>query len=83
VEQRFFGSSTPDAIIELSNLESLKMDNVINDHVTLIKILSNQYGAKNFLVFGGGHGGIIAGYVANHFATSDELRKDYNVLGWR
>jgi hypothetical protein len=55
---------------------------LINDNVELIKELSTQLGTNNFLVFGGGHGGVIAGYLANKFATDENLRANYNVFGW-
>jgi len=36
-------------------LVDLKLDNVVNDHVQLIKKLAIDLNTKNFLVFGGGH----------------------------
>jgi len=82
VEQRYFGkSNTGEKVYALSDLVDLKLDNVVNDHVQLIKKLAIDLNTKNFLVFGGGHGGVIAGYVVNKFAT-DRTLTSYNVLGW-
>ncbi|KAI6184901.1 Lysosomal Pro-X carboxypeptidase [Aphelenchoides bicaudatus] len=83
VDQRFYGESKKSGITTLADLAPLNMKNIVNDHVTLIKFLagSDQLNSKNFLVFGNGYGGLIAGYVANYFATTSALA-DYKVLGW-
>jgi len=83
VEQRYFGTPTPGQEVKITaDLSFLTLDNVINDHVEIIKQLSAELNTKNFLVFGAGHGGVIAGYVANEFANNPAL-KDWKVLGWR
>lgn len=82
VEQRYFGkSNTEEKINSYADLADLKLDNVINDHVKLIKKLAGELRTTKFLVFGGGHGGVIASYVTQKFATDDTL-KDYTVIGW-
>jgi len=82
VEQRFFGDSKPgEDITKLDDLSTLTVQNVIQDHVNLIKYLSGTLNTKNFLVFGGGHGGLVAGYLANTFATEPSL-SDFKVLAW-
>lgn len=83
VEQRYFGTSNSgQGIKELADLDYLIMDNVINDNVELIKYLSLELHTNNFLVFGGGHGGLIAGYLAYRFVDDENLKSKYNVLGW-
>ncbi|KAI6218205.1 hypothetical protein M3Y99_01725100 [Aphelenchoides fujianensis] len=79
VEQRYFGGSNSGRVLNgLSNFAQLTLSNVVNDHVGLIRNLSSTYNTNSFLVFGGGHGGLIAGYVANKLKDD----KDLNVLGW-
>ena len=56
VEQRFYGSSIPTTPKTLADLAPLKMDNVVQDHVTLMQKLSADHKTKNFLVFGAGYG---------------------------
>jgi hypothetical protein len=57
VEQRYFGNSqSSKAIKTVADLAQLKLDNVVADHVALIKKLSADLKTKNFMIFGGGHG---------------------------
>lgn len=62
-------------------MSGLNFKAVINDHVLIIKDLALELNTKNFLVWGAGHGGLIAAYLANTFATTLKDNK-LNVLAW-
>ncbi|KAI6196486.1 hypothetical protein M3Y94_01115300 [Aphelenchoides besseyi] len=82
VEQRYFGDSIyHDKIQSLSDLSKLTLGNVISDHVALINKISTEMGTKNFLVFGAGHGGLIADYISNQFASVSNPN-NLKVLAW-
>ncbi|KAI6179165.1 hypothetical protein M3Y98_00581000 [Aphelenchoides besseyi] len=81
-EQRYFGDSLyHDKIQSISELSQLTLSNVISDHVAIIKNISKEMATSSFLVFGAGHGGLIADYIANQYATvsnPDNLK----VMAW-
>jgi len=83
-EQRFFGRSTGKYLTNangLAELAQLTIKTVVSDHETIIRKLGRDFKTKNFLVFGGGHGGVIASHIAKRFQETD-LKSNYNVLGW-